>query len=118
MNLDIEVSPAGTECPVVSDIEGIDVTITFDSDQLPCRLHEPDLWFAEQPAELELAKSFCGDCPLRQACLSGALERAEPWGVWGGEILDHGVVIAKKRPRGRPPKPRAVPAPTRREVAA
>jgi len=24
--------------------------------------------------------------------------------VWGGEIFDHGVVIARKRPRGRPRK--------------
>ncbi|WP_205648952.1 WhiB family transcriptional regulator, partial [Acuticoccus kandeliae] len=49
-------------------------------------------------------KSRCGGCPLRQACLDGALERAEPWGVWGGEIFDHGRVIPRKRPRGRPRK--------------
>ena len=42
--------------------------------------------------------------PLRDACLAGALDRAEPWGVWGGEIFERGVVIARKRPRGRPRK--------------
>ena len=47
---------------------------------------------------------LCADCPLRRACLAAALERAEPWGVWGGEILDQGTVIARKRPRGRPRK--------------
>ncbi|WP_269158727.1 WhiB family transcriptional regulator [Modestobacter sp. VKM Ac-2984] len=73
---------------------------------LPCRVQDPDLWFAESPAQLEQAKSLCGECPIRATCLAGALDRAEPWGVWGGEIFDHGVVIARKRPRGRPPKVR------------
>jgi WhiB family redox-sensing transcriptional regulator len=72
--------------------------------RLPCRVSDPDLWFAESPADLEQAKALCADCPLREACLAAALERAEPWGVWGGEILDQGTVIARKRPRGRPRK--------------
>lgn len=71
---------------------------------LPCRVEDPELWFAESPADLETAKGLCADCPVRLACLSGALQRREPWGVWGGEIFDHGVVIARKRPRGRPRK--------------
>jgi len=53
--------------------------------ELPCRKFDPDLWFSDSPAQLELAKSLCGDCPLRAECLAGAVERAEPWGVWGGE---------------------------------
>jgi WhiB family redox-sensing transcriptional regulator len=71
---------------------------------LPCRTQDADLWFAEAPAQLEQAKEFCGSCPLQAACLAGALDRGEPWGVWGGQIFDHGVVIARKRPRGRPRK--------------
>ena len=71
---------------------------------LPCRVEDSELWFAESPAQLELAKSFCGDCPVRTSCLAGALDRAEPWGVWGGEIFERGAVIARKRPRGRPRK--------------
>ena len=39
-----------------------------------------------------------------EACLGSALERHEPWGVWGGELLVNGRVIANKRRRGRPPK--------------
>ena len=34
----------------------------------------------------------------------GALERREPWGVWGGELLLRGIVVPRKRPRGRPRK--------------
>jgi WhiB family transcriptional regulator, redox-sensing transcriptional regulator len=71
---------------------------------LPCHTGDPDLFFAERPEDLEQAKLLCTDCPLRDACLAAALDRAEPWGVWGGEIFDHGVVIARKRPRGRPRK--------------
>ena len=41
---------------------------------------------------------------MRAACLAGALQRGEPWGVWGGELFDRGMVIADKRPRGRPRK--------------
>ena len=70
----------------------------------PCRAGHPQLWFSERPAELELAKARCRPCPLREACLSGAVQRSEPCGVWGGEIFDHGRIIGRKRPRGRPPK--------------
>jgi WhiB family transcriptional regulator, redox-sensing transcriptional regulator len=71
---------------------------------LPCRSGDADLWFAEAPAELERAKALCTACPIKAECLAGALERAEPWGVWGGEIFERGVVIPRKRPRGRPSK--------------
>ncbi|MCX4092297.1 WhiB family transcriptional regulator [Nocardia sp. alder85J] len=71
---------------------------------MPCRVGNPDLWFAESPAELEEAKALCATCPIRTGCLRAALDRAEPWGVWGGEIFDQGEVIARKRPRGRPRK--------------
>jgi WhiB family transcriptional regulator, redox-sensing transcriptional regulator len=80
-------------------------------DNLPCQVQDADLWFADTPAELEVAKGLCDVCPVRRACLSGALERREPWGVWGGEIFEHGAVVARKRPRGRPRK-------VDREVAA
>lgn len=71
---------------------------------VPCRDHDGELWFADEPADLELAKEMCGGCPLRADCLAGALERREPWGVWGGELFARGVVVARKRPRGRPRK--------------
>lgn len=71
---------------------------------LPCHTGDPDLFFAERPEDLERAKVLCRTCPVRAECLAGALARSEPWGVWGGEIFDHGVVIARKRPRGRPRK--------------
>ncbi|MGV0791574.1 WhiB family transcriptional regulator [Mycolicibacterium sp. XJ1819] len=71
---------------------------------VPCHIGDPDLWFAENPAELERAKALCAGCPIRRECLAAALDRQEPWGVWGGEILERGSIIARKRPRGRPRK--------------
>ena len=69
---------------------------------IPCRAYDAELWFAESPADVELAKSLCGACPVRKACLASALSRQEPWGVWGGELFVHGAIVARKRPRGRP----------------
>jgi WhiB family redox-sensing transcriptional regulator len=69
----------------------------------PCR-SDPELFFAESPEDIRLAKALCSLCPVRRACLAGALQRAEPCGVWGGELLLRGAVIAEKRPRGRPRK--------------
>jgi WhiB family transcriptional regulator, redox-sensing transcriptional regulator len=68
---------------------------------LPCS-ENSRLWFSDRPADLELAKAACRRCPLRWTCLAGAVERAEACGVWGGEIFEGGVIIAQKRPRGRP----------------
>ena len=41
---------------------------------------------------------------MRVQCLNSAIERHEPWGVWGGELFANGKVLAQKRRRGRPPK--------------
>ena len=71
---------------------------------LPCQHENPRLWFSHLPAELNLAKLYCHGCPRRQPCLAGAVERAEPTGVWGGQIFDRGRIIDHKRPRGRPRK--------------
>src|SRR5215467_3152141 len=70
---------------------------------LPCA-GDPDLFFAESPDDVELAKSLCSDCPVRPACLAGAVQRREPWGVWGGELFIRGEIVPRKRGRGRPRK--------------
>ncbi|MDA0562966.1 WhiB family transcriptional regulator [Streptomonospora sp. S1-112] len=78
-------------------------TSTFGDAEILCRT-EPDLFFAEAPADVEAAKAICQDCPVREQCLADALERREPWGVWGGQLLVAGKVVPRKRPRGRPRK--------------
>jgi WhiB family redox-sensing transcriptional regulator len=70
---------------------------------LPCT-DDPELFFAESPDEVETARALCGGCPARTACLAGALERREAWGVWGGELFLRDAIMPRKRPRGRPRK--------------
>lgn len=80
------------------------VSAGVDVEQLPCHREDPELFFAESPSDVELAKVLCDSCPVREACLASALERREPWGVWGGQLFVQGQVVARKRPRGRPRK--------------
>jgi WhiB family transcriptional regulator, redox-sensing transcriptional regulator len=89
---------------------------------LPCT-EDPELFFAEAPADVEAAKALCQGCAARAECLEGAIERREPWGVWGGELLLRGTIVPRKRPRGRPRKddpgfeaPAAVGAPATASV--
>jgi WhiB family redox-sensing transcriptional regulator len=88
-----------------------------DPGLLPCQREDPRLWFSERPADLELAKAHCQPCPLRAPCRAGAAERQERHGVWGGEIFEQGSIIARKRPRGRPPKEAGSPGPRQEEPA-
>lgn len=62
------------------------------------------LFFSEQLDDIARAKEICGLCEVIDACFQGALERREPWGVWGGQLFANGKVLAFKRKRGRPPK--------------
>jgi len=62
------------------------------------------LFFSEQIDDIARAKAICHLCPMIEPCLQGALERREPWGVWGGQLLCNGKILAQKRKRGRPPK--------------
>jgi len=75
----------------------------IDEAEIPCRT-DPDLWFAESPEDVEFAKALCTGCPIQKGCLERALEREEPWGVWGGELILRGTIVPRKRPRGRPRK--------------
>jgi WhiB family transcriptional regulator, redox-sensing transcriptional regulator len=75
----------------------------LSTSELPCR-DDPELFFAESPEDVEFAKALCGSCAARMVCLAGAIARAEPWGVWGGELFLRGEVVPRKRPRGRPRK--------------
>jgi WhiB family redox-sensing transcriptional regulator len=67
-----------------------------------CADVDPDLWFEPDEDDFEdadglaaarefaerRARSICAGCPVREACLAGALKRREPYGIFGG--LDAG----------------------------
>lgn len=48
-----------------------------------CAATEPDALFV-RGAEQKSVRRMCLDCPVRMECLSEALNREEPFGVWGG----------------------------------
>ncbi len=62
------------------------------------------IFFSDDLMTIARAKVICSKCTLRAACIEGALDRQEPWGVWGGELIENGRIVVHKRPRGRPPK--------------
>ncbi|NGN68373.1 WhiB family transcriptional regulator [Streptomyces sp. A7024] len=103
---DPPAQPTDPEVPLtqLTALTELDERIERLGDLVPCRSYDPEVFFAESPADVEYAKSLCQTCPVREACLAGAKDRREPWGVWGGELFIQGVVVARKRPRGRPRK--------------
>lgn len=74
---------------------------------LPCRENDPELWFSDTVADAFVAQRLCMGCPVRLACLQGALDRKEPWGVWGGVWVHNGQPLARRIIVGK----RRVPAP-------
>ena len=94
------VEQQGVAVSVATLVTGVGVPSGLD---LPCT-EDPELFFAESPQDVEAAKALCRGCRARPDCLEGALERREPWGVWGGELLLRGTIVPRKRPRGRPRK--------------
>ena len=63
------------------------------------------LFFSDELLDIARAKAICSKSVATE-CLDGALERYEPWGVWGGQLLlngrscsTNGHVDAPKHPR-------------------
>lgn len=61
-----------------------------------------ELFFSDLNVDIARAKAICSRCTLAASCLRDALDREEPWGVWGGQLLENGRIIGERRPRGRP----------------
>jgi WhiB family redox-sensing transcriptional regulator len=75
------------------------------------RCHDPrgsysHLFHSDDVVDIARAKAICAGCTVREPCLARALERREPCGVWGGQILHQGQIVAERRRRGRPPSKR------------
>jgi len=94
----IEEQSSGEQCPGEEVVDWARAACRTDTVAML------ELFFSEQLDDIARAKAICARCDLRNACLDGALERREPWGVWGGQLFLNGRVLAFKRKRGRPPK--------------
>lgn len=112
--LDRRTDPLAPDSPGAARLGDLDADVDAAAESLAARAPVArcadgngtmtGLFFSDHVADIARAKAMCGLCPLRVECLAGALEREEPWGVWGGELLSGGRIIANKRPCGRPPK--------------
>ena len=61
-----------------------------------------EVFFSDEPGDIEQAKRICSTCPVIGKCLEKATDRREPCGVWGGQLFRNGHILAVKRRRGRP----------------
>ncbi|MET9164010.1 WhiB family transcriptional regulator, partial [Streptomyces cellulosae] len=69
--------PGSTEDPTLTPLTALtalDDAIENLGVPVPCRSYDPEVFFAESPADVEYAKSLCRTCPLVEACLAGAKE--------------------------------------------
>ena len=101
-----ELVHADTRADTRAD-EHVDTPVTLRTPQARCADGHgtiTHLFFSDDVLDIARAKAICTKCKLAPTCLEGALDRAEPWGVWGGELIESGRIVVHKRPRGRPPK--------------
>lgn len=56
----------------------------FWQNEARCREHDPELFFSAGSRSERRAKAICGRCPVREECLSFAIESGTDFGVWGG----------------------------------
>jgi len=64
-----------------------------------CRNHPdaPWLWFPHQGGDTDTPKAICAGCPVRQQCLTYALDTNQTYGVWGGTSERERRRIRKQR---------------------
>jgi hypothetical protein len=67
-----------------------------------CRDHDPELWFADQPHQIMVARKICLEqCPVLAACRAWAMAQS-PWdlhGLWGGLSQCERIALHKQAKR-------------------
>ena len=70
--------------------------------QALCAQTDPDLFFSDSASQTAQAKATCRRCPVRDDCLTHALETREDFGVWGGLDRDERRHLLRRRRDARP----------------
>ena len=70
-----------------------------------CRSLDTDLFFpigktGLAVAEIQRAKAVCANCPVRQPCLTFALDTHQGYGIWGGYDEDERRLMLRQRRNG------------------
>ena len=62
-----------------------------------CNQTDPEAFYPEDGASLP-ARRVCAACPVQDTCLQDALDRAEPYGIWGGmSARQRRAILAARR---------------------
>lgn len=61
-----------------------------------CAETDPEIFFPEKGQSPKLAQSVCRNCPVRQECLSHALDTHEGFGIWGGVTALKRQILSKE----------------------
>ena len=56
------------------------------AERADCATVDPELFHPDERAggQVKAAKAVCAGCPVREECLLDAIDRDDPWGIWGG----------------------------------
>lgn len=66
-------------------------------DEALCAQVDTELFYPEKGGSTRSAKQTCMECPVREQCLTYALENGERYGIWGGLSERERVVAARER---------------------
>ena len=71
-------------------------------DSAACRFLDTELFFPIGKAgraieEIHRAKAVCASCPVRQPCLTFALDTHQGYGIWGGYDEDERRLLLRQR---------------------
>ena len=80
------ITPHLTGRPAVLTIADLRTAPAHSLSGAACTTADPDLFFPEDGDTFSerRAEAICAACPVRTACLAGAIDRAEPVGIFGG----------------------------------
>jgi WhiB family redox-sensing transcriptional regulator len=65
-------------------------------DRALCAQVDPELFFPDKGESPRPAKRVCASCEVRVECLQDALDRREPFGIWGGLSERERRVLARQ----------------------
>ncbi|MGL4174308.1 MAG: WhiB family transcriptional regulator [Actinomycetota bacterium] len=81
------LAPKGTRSPSPDQIAALLAALgevpSWHASAL-CAQTDPEVFFPEKGASSAAARRVCAVCPVELECRAEAMDRREPFGVWGG----------------------------------
>jgi WhiB family redox-sensing transcriptional regulator len=62
-----------------------------------CRDYSPNTFFPSDGVGVAIARRICANCPVKEPCLTYALDNRIEHGVWGGTSERARALIARQR---------------------